>query len=152
MCGLCLQELRLTSFFVVFCVCMELQQSDTPRTLFLSYLTVFSWITPVGTAIGVVISETGASSGNDVAIACLQGIAGGTLLYVVMFEVLNRERTKNVSGLLQLAGILVGFASMLMIEIFAHHEHEHGPEGEENTVALISGNMSALRLELPDAV
>ena len=47
-----------------------------------------------------------------------KGIAGGTLLYVVMFEVLNRERTKNVSGLLQLAGILVGFASMLMIEIF----------------------------------
>ena len=47
-----------------------------------------------------------------------QGIAGGTLLYVVMFEVLNRERTKNVAGLVQLAGILVGFASMLMIEIF----------------------------------
>ena len=47
-----------------------------------------------------------------------KGIAGGTLLYVVMFEVLNRERTKNVSGLLQLAGIIVGFASMLMIEIF----------------------------------
>ena len=62
-------------FFVVFCVCMELQQSDTPRTLFLSYLTVFSWITPVGTAIGVVISETGASSGNDVAIACLQVVS-----------------------------------------------------------------------------
>ena len=59
-------------FFVVFCVCMELQQSDTPRTLFLSYLTVFSWITPVGTAIGTVISETGGSSGNEVAIACLQ--------------------------------------------------------------------------------
>ena len=48
----------------------------------------------------------------------IQGIAGGTLLYVVMFEVLNRERTKNVAGLVQLAGILVGFASMLMIEIF----------------------------------
>ena len=62
-------------FFVVFCVCMELQQSDTPRTLFLSYLTVFSWITPVGTAIGTVISETGGSSGNDVAIACLQVVS-----------------------------------------------------------------------------
>ena len=32
-------------------------------------------ITPVGTAIGVVISETGASSGNDVAIACLQVVS-----------------------------------------------------------------------------
>ena len=62
-------------FFVVFCVCMELQQSDTPRTLFLSYLTVFSWITPVGTAIGTIISETGGSSGDEVAIACLQVVS-----------------------------------------------------------------------------
>ena len=101
-----------------------------------------------------------------------QGISGGTLLYVVMFEVLNRERTKNVSGLVQLAGILVGFASMLMIEIFgeffsllndnfsyfflncvAHHEHEHGdPEGEEKTFAFITGNLSAASLLLPDSV
>ena len=96
MCGLCLQVFIILKvwgckssyykrhilsgiashkFFVVFCVCMELQQSDTPRTLFLSYLTVFSWITPVGTAIGTVISETGGSSGNDVAIACLQVVS-----------------------------------------------------------------------------
>ena len=101
-----------------------------------------------------------------------QGIAGGTLLYVVMFEVLNRERTKNVAGLVQLAGILVGFASMLMIEIFgeffsllnddfsyfflnyvAHHEHEHGdPEGEEKTFAFIAGNMSTASLVLPGSV
>ena len=43
-------------------------------------------------------------------------MAAGTLLYVVMFEVLNRERTKDVSGLLQLVGVLLGFGVMLTIE------------------------------------
>ena len=35
-----------------------------------------------------------------------------------MFEVLNRERMKEVSGLLQLVGVLLGFGVMLLIEIF----------------------------------
>ena len=37
---------------------------------------------------------------------------------MVMFEVLNRERMKEVSGLLQLVGVLFGFGVMLIIEIF----------------------------------
>ena len=69
---------------------------------------------------------------------------------MVMFEVLNRERMKEVSGLLQLVGVLLGFGVMLIIEIFGnkiqmfasvvssftivgpHHEHghEHEHEGE----------------------
>ena len=42
------------------------------------------------------------------------------MLYVVMFEVLNRERMKEVSGLLQLVGVLIGFGVMLIIEIFGN--------------------------------
>ena len=64
----------------------------------------------------------------------IQGIAGGTLLYVVMFEVLNRERTKNVAGLVQLAGILVGFASMLMIEIFGESFNKTLSSPKTNTI------------------
>ena len=88
--------------------------------------------------------ESGGQGADEVTIACLQGIAGGTLLYVVMFEVmllhkitgmtwlyivaldlivlmsqvLNRERMKEVSGLMQLLGICIGFAVMLVIEIY----------------------------------
>ena len=35
-----------------------------------------------------------------------------------MSQVLNRERMKEVSGLLQLLGICIGFAVMLVIEIY----------------------------------
>ena len=48
---------------------------------------------------------------------CL-AIAGGTLLYVVMFEILQREKEKDVSGTLQLIGILLGFALMTLLITF----------------------------------
>ena len=48
----------------------------------------------------------------------LQGLAAGTLLYVVMFEVLNREREKQLPGLLQLTAVILGFIIMLIIQLF----------------------------------
>ena len=39
-------------------------------------------------------------------------------MHVVMPQVLNRERMKEVSGLMQLLGICIGFAVMLVIEIY----------------------------------
>ena len=47
---------------------------------------------------------------------CFAALAGGTLLYVVMFEVLQREKEKDVSGALQLVGILLGFSFMTMLQ------------------------------------
>ena len=35
------------------------------------------------------------------ALIVLQGIATGSLLYVVFFEILEKERQKNVSGIVQ---------------------------------------------------
>jgi hypothetical protein len=46
------------------------------------------------------------------------GISGGTILYVVVFEVLQREKNKAVPGLLQITFVLIGFAVMVCIEVF----------------------------------
>ena len=105
-------------WIIVFCICMELQQSGTKNLIFFSYLTVFSFISPLGIGVGTAIFEAGDSGVNELTVSTLQGIAGGTILYVVMFEVLNRERVKDVPGLLQLFGIILGFCIMLLLEIF----------------------------------
>ena len=144
-------------------------QAGTRKFIFFSYLSIFSLVSAVGIAIGLIITEAGSGSVPEIVVATLQGltldltgkiftsswkcfagIAAGTLLYVVMFEVLNRERMKEVSGLLQLVGVLLGFGVMLLIEIFGkiykisksvrlriliivgpHHEHgDHDHEGE----------------------
>ena len=50
--------------------------------------------------------------------AVLQGLAAGTILYVVMFEVLSREREREGPGLVPLAGLCLGFTAMLLLEMF----------------------------------
>ena len=41
--------------------------------------------------------ESGGQGADEVTIACLQGIAGGTLLYVVMFEVMLRHNMTDIT-------------------------------------------------------
>ena len=45
--------------------------------------------------------------------ALLQGLATGTLLYVVFFEILERQRACGHSGLRQYIAVLLGFLVML---------------------------------------
>merc|ERR1711936_222228 len=122
-------------FIIAFCVSMEMIEVKTKKFIFYSYLTVFSVTSAIGIAVGIIITEAGSGTVPEVVNATLQGIAAGTLLYVVMFEVLNRERERDISGILQLAGVIVGFGVMLTIECLAPHhehgEHEHGEEGDE---------------------
>lgn len=103
-------------FVISFCIGLELHQAKTPKILFISYIIIFALVTPIGMGIGIAISTLQVSSGYYVSVAVLQGIAGGTILYIVVFEVLERERSKNVSGLAQLLFIILGFAVISSIE------------------------------------
>ena len=105
-------------FVISFCVSLELLQAATRKFIFYSYLAVFSLTSSLGIAVGIVITELGAGKVSDLVVNTLQGLAAGTLLYVVMFEVLNRERQKHLPGLLQLTAVLLGFIIMLIIQIF----------------------------------
>ena len=100
----------------------------------------------INTGIGIILTETGGGVGEPTT-STLQALAGGTILYVIMFEILSTERTKqDVNGLLQFIGLLIGFVSMMLVEIFSkfllicknlkqyflvHHEHEHEEGGEK---------------------
>ena len=55
-----------------------------------------------------------------------QALAAGTLLYVGVFEVIERERYKNVSGIAQLFFIILGFCVLMSVGIigkFMHSRH-----------------------------
>ena len=74
------------------------------------YVSTFALISPIGVGIGIGLSETvpdEASLQNSL-VTILQGLATGTLLYVVFFEVIEKERQKGTSGLVQ-----VGLAKLL---------------------------------------
>ena len=50
------------------------------------------------------------------------GLAAGTILYIVVFEVLLREKSKRVPGLLQFLFIVLGFTAMLLVNVYGKYE------------------------------
>jgi len=116
---------------ITFCLSLEMLNTVPSMWAFFSYLLSFSLVSPFGIGVGWIISQSGTVSGFT--ISAMQAIAGGTLLYVVMFEVLQREKEKNVSGALQLIGILLGFAFMTLLITFVEEpEEDEGEGGEED--------------------
>lgn len=103
---------------ISFCVGMELYVAGASTRTILGYLVIFSMVTPIGIGVGLVLDYFKNDSENlGPTPTILQGMAAGTLLYVVFFEVLARERANEKSGLLQLVAIIIGFTLMLGLQI-----------------------------------
>ncbi|KAH8272865.1 hypothetical protein KR018_006163, partial [Drosophila ironensis] len=98
---------------LAFCVGMELLVARTRASLAIVYLVTFSIVTPIGIGVGLGISHQVAAGHPSLPSGILQGIACGTLLYVVFFEIL----TENHGGWQPLVSTLVGFALMLGLQI-----------------------------------
>jgi len=80
----------------------------------LLYMTVFCGISPVGVAVGMAIKEAGEDHGSDTLVV-FQGLATGSLLYVVFFEIMEKERKRAVSGLLQATCLALGYVFMVVL-------------------------------------
>merc|ERR1719153_674024 len=68
-----------------------------------------------------------ASGEQILIIGVLQGLAGGTLLYITFFEVLARDKLSKygMSGLLGALAVMLGFMVMAGMEA-GHGGHSHG--------------------------
>ena len=106
-------------FVIAFCVGVDLVSTKTKNFLILLYLGTFAFVTPLGIGIGIALSNDPSKSGSELSTVILQGMAAGTLLYVVFFEVLQRERANNQSGILQLMAIVAGFGVMFALQFIS---------------------------------
>lgn len=113
---------------VGFCLGMELASNQyiTFCKHFICIL-VFSAASVGGIFIGMLISDI-PNNVMDVVIPILQALAGGTLLYVTVSEVLPRERarwhqqhSKRLAGVAQLVSVLVGFIIMTGVGKYLEH-------------------------------
>lgn len=91
---------------LAFCVGVELIVAKTQKWLAFVYVLTFAAVSPIGIGIGIAIS--GGSSTTGLVSPILQGLASGTLLYVVFFEILQKGR----SGILQFFAVLTGYTLM----------------------------------------
>jgi len=106
-------------YVISFCISMQFVTSGLPPLLSIIYFSTFALISPVGAGIGILISETVKSEAETqtVAVTVLQGLATGTLLYVVFFEVIEKERLKGTTGMVQVM--------LLYWETTPSQEHNH---------------------------
>lgn len=102
---------------LAFCVGVELIVAKTHTWLALVYVFTFSVVSPLGIGIGILVSD-GESGTTSIVSAILQGLASGTLLYVVFFEILQKDK----SGLLQLVAVLIGFGIMFGLQFICEYK------------------------------
>ncbi|SPP73026.1 zinc transporter ZIP1 [Drosophila guanche] len=100
---------------LAFCVGMELLVARTRSSLAIIYLITFSIVTPIGIGVGIGISQNVQPNQPSVPSGILQGIASGTLLYVVFCEIL----TENHAGWRAYIAALAGFALMFGLQILS---------------------------------
>lgn len=106
---------------VVIAVYVGLQMlSDRTRPL-LAHCSIllFAVTSPVGIGAGALVSHLEATHDVAVLSVALQGLATGTLMYVVFFEVLKPSagHQSMKQRALRLAFIAVGFATMLSVQL-----------------------------------
>ncbi|XP_068224132.1 uncharacterized protein, partial [Palaemon carinicauda] len=115
-------------FVITFCLGVKLLTSMS-MGLMVIYMVVFALVSPLGIAIGIIVTETASAdpSTHTVLVTILQGLAGGTILYVTFFEILERERARDGGRLLKVFCVCLGFIAMASVEAIGGHSH--GPPG-----------------------
>lgn len=141
-------------FVIIFCVGMELVSSRIRSLYIFIYVFAFSIVTPLGILAGTLLCSTEKTNDWDlitihdeehlstsefaVVGAVLQAMAAGTLLYVIFFEVLVRDRSHqhqqhnqhqhhshdshDESGFYQLFAIICGFLFMFVLHLLTKCE------------------------------
>ncbi|XP_021194279.2 zinc transporter ZIP3 [Helicoverpa armigera] len=99
-------------YIISFCIGVELLASGTKRWVSLVYIFTFSFMSALGIGIGILLVGGAGAVDAGVYSVVLQGLACGTLVYVVFFEV-----WKGSSGLLQFSCALLGFTVMVILEL-----------------------------------
>ncbi|KAI1731112.1 ZIP zinc transporter domain-containing protein [Ditylenchus destructor] len=94
-----------------FSVGLQLSKTNTKRTrLVILTMIMYGLMTPIGSILGLCITNlTIDELYKDAIVIVLEGLAGGTFIYVTFFEVLAQERANDHSNLVQLNAIVVGF-------------------------------------------
>lgn len=105
---------------IAFCIGQELAWSDVGKRVTVTYVATFAFVTPFGIAVGMALSYLDSTDDSPGPLSVvLQGVASGTLLYVVFFEVLARHRKP---GQWHLVSIFLGFAIMFTLQMASKYK------------------------------
>lgn len=106
---------------IAFCIGVELIATRTKTVLMIVYITTFAIVSPLGIGIGLLLVGGEGATAAGISSVVLQGLASGTLLYVIFFEIWKGDR----SGILQFIASIVGFFIMFGLQLLTGHSHSH---------------------------
>eukprot|EP00088_Acartia_fossae_P021816 TRINITY_DN2317_c0_g1_i1.p1 TRINITY_DN2317_c0_g1~~TRINITY_DN2317_c0_g1_i1.p1 ORF type:complete len:361 (+),score=47.84 TRINITY_DN2317_c0_g1_i1:71-1153(+) len=105
---------------MAFSLGLNIAQSNLSVKSFLISTLIFSLASPVGAIIGILIADLPSSLPQSIANSCLQGIAGGTFLYITFFEVLPHELNVPANRLWKVLFVVLGFSCICGLLFIAH--------------------------------
>ncbi|XP_035449411.1 zinc transporter ZIP1 [Spodoptera frugiperda] len=113
---------------IAFCIGVELIATRTKTWLMIVYITTFAIVSPLGIGIGLLLVGGQGAAAAGISSVVLQGLASGTLLYVIFFEIWKGDRT----GILQFIASVVGFFIMFGLQLLTGHSHSHSHGGHDH--------------------
>jgi len=106
--------IAMHKFVLAFCVGGELINNKVSVATSIICIVVFSFAPAFGSAIGIILTEISYNTEQlDLPIQILQGIATGTIVYVVFFEIIPKAKTTGGTGTQHILALLLGFAIFL---------------------------------------
>jgi len=118
----------LHKFVISFSVGVELISNKVSLLVFSISIIVFSLAPAVGSVVGIVLTEMSYDSQEiDLPLQILQGIATGTVVYVVFFEIIPKAKTVGGTGKQHMLAMILGFCIFLP-SLYFHSVHEENHE------------------------
>jgi len=105
---------------MAFSLGLNIAQSNLSYKSTLVSNIIFSLASPLGVGGGMMIAGLPQNFAQDLVSGVLQGIAGGTFLYITFFEVLPHELNIAENRLLKVLSVVLGYASICFLLFFAH--------------------------------
>ena len=128
---------------IVFCIGTEMIAMNTRIYKIVMYMVVLSIVSPIGVLIGIIVTlHMDQASGEQVlVIGVLQGLAGGTLLYITFFEVLAKDKLSKygMSGIMGAFTLIMGFIAMTVMDARSGG-HSHGGHVHMDPEELLMSN------------
>jgi len=105
---------------MAFSLGLNIAQSSLNFKNFIVSTIIFSLASPLGVGIGILMMDLPPSLMRDSCNGVLQGIAGGTFLYITFFDVLPPPLSSPGSRVLKVLFVILGYASICTLMLLAH--------------------------------
>eukprot|EP00090_Calanus_glacialis_P001792 TRINITY_DN11320_c0_g1_i2.p1 TRINITY_DN11320_c0_g1~~TRINITY_DN11320_c0_g1_i2.p1 ORF type:complete len:166 (-),score=24.11 TRINITY_DN11320_c0_g1_i2:6-431(-) len=101
----------LHKFVISFSVGVELISNKASLSVYSISTCVFSFAAALGSFIGIILTELSYNSDSiDLPLQILQGLATGTILYVIFFEIFPKAKQVGGTGTQHIFAMVLGFA------------------------------------------